>query len=285
MAQCSTLNLPVDHVGLVARDLSELLAGFQRLGFAVTQPRSLMTSRETDGRVEEKGQQSAHIMFSQGYLELTAVMGGAQGMHLEHYVGRPPGIHILAIRTESARDAWEAVRRAGLNPSSCAASVRHISYGQTGDAHFEWFMFDDHEFPEALVCLVDHLTPDLVFQPDVMVHPNGARVLAEVLLCVEDMRQARGRFSKLEVTGSARAEGLAGLIICDWAGLERRFPGLEFTPGRIAGVTIEVDDLEKAAELIFDEGIAISQNNAGEVWVSPQDAGGALVAFRGIAAG
>lgn len=284
MAQC-TLNLPVDHVGLVARELSELLTTFRRLGFAVTQPRSLMTSKEAAGRVEEQGQQSAHIMFDQGYLELTAVTGSAQGMHLERYVGRPPGVHILAIRTESAREAWEAVRGAGLNPSSCAASARRISYGRTGEARFEWFMFDDNEFPEALVCLVDHLTPDLVFQPDVMVHPNGARALAEVLLCVEDLQEASGRFSKLEVKGAVGTEGLHGLVICDRTGLKRRFPALEPALGRIAGVTIEVDDLEKTAELIFDEGIGICQNDAGEVWVSPRDAGGALVAFREIPAG
>ena len=65
--------------------------------------------------------------------------------------------------------------------SEVMTASRVIEYGERrGDARFLWCMRDPARTPAALECVVEHLTPELVFQPAVQRHRNGAKALCGV---------------------------------------------------------------------------------------------------------
>jgi len=58
---------------------------------------------------------------------------------------------------------------------------RTIEYGENhGEARFLWCMRDPARTPGALECVVEYLTPALVFQPAVQFDRNGAGALCGV---------------------------------------------------------------------------------------------------------
>jgi catechol 2,3-dioxygenase-like lactoylglutathione lyase family enzyme len=98
----------IDHVGLVGRDIHKMVAAFRGLGFTVTEPAQL-TQPDPEGNPVPLGQLSAHVIFPDTYLELTAVEHPGQGNHLDKWLARHEGLHILAFRAANAQ-------------ASCAAS-------------------------------------------------------------------------------------------------------------------------------------------------------------------
>src|SRR5260221_5245 len=44
----------------------------------------------------------------------------------------------------------------------------------------------DAAVPEARLIVIEHQTPELLWQPDLMTHPNGALRLAETVICAAD---------------------------------------------------------------------------------------------------
>lgn len=188
----------LDHVGVVARDLGQLVRDFSRLGFHLTEPRALMGRDPHTGALRGLGQSSCHAVFGRGYLELSAVETDDRRHHLAAWLPRGPGLRILALGDEAlaARHAW--CREAGLDPLALSLAARDIRYGsRPGEARFEWFMLDADRTPEGLVCFVHNLTPERVYQPEVQQHPNGARALSAVTLRVGDLKEWTGRYSRL----------------------------------------------------------------------------------------
>ncbi|ETX03021.1 MAG: hypothetical protein ETSY1_01560 [Candidatus Entotheonella factor] len=276
------LNTPIDHVGFVTKDLAQLERLYRRLGFHLAPRQPLNTSSDVNQAPQEVGQHSAHIIFQQGYLELTAVQGTAPDMHLTPYLGRPDGVQIVAIRTDSASDAHGQMHHMDLPPSDLAISSRTIAYGTGGEARFSWFMLSPSEFPEALLCWVEHLTPELVYQPEVMSHPNGVLRLKEVLMTVEPFAELQPRYAKLDNQANlARASVMPSLTLLSIDEIERRFTSVRArqTNG-VSGLILEVDDLAHTIEVLQQQDIAVYGDNKRGVWISSEDAGGVILSFQ-----
>ena len=242
--------LPLDHIGWLVEDLGAHCGALGQLGFAVTEPGTLQTGAANE-KTEDVGQQSAHVMFTTTYLELTAVAPGARPAHLAPYMGRG-GLIILALRVADAAASAAATARAGLNPAPAAYSDRPLTYPPPADqgvAKFHWFMFGASDFPEVLVCCVEHLTPQLVFQETVASHANGAQGLAEVLVVHPDVETARERFERLGTALAASGGSRGGVTLLDPAAAQGRFPGLKVdVAGGPLGVVLHVGDLAALAE-------------------------------------
>lgn len=196
----------LDHVGVVGRDLGPLMRDFERLGFRLTEPRALMGRDPQSGELRKLGQSSCHAVFAQGYLELSAVETDDPGHHLAAWLSRGPGLRILALGDTDLASRHAGCRDAGLHPGRVSLAARDIRYGSKhGEARFEWFMLDAEHSPEGLVCFVHNLTPQLVFQPEVQQHPNGALALSGVTLRVDDLPAWTDRYQRL--LGVAPATG------------------------------------------------------------------------------
>jgi len=169
--------LVLDHVGFAGPDMATLRAEWIGLGFSPTAPQSLLAVDDAGATIDLQ-QRSAHIMLEHGYVELTEVRNSV-GHHLEPWLARGPALCIVAW---GAKDIY-AWRTQCTEPdvSAVMTASRRIEYGERqGDARFLWCMHDPARRPAALECVVQHLTPELVFQPTVQSHPNGALALIDV---------------------------------------------------------------------------------------------------------
>jgi hypothetical protein len=239
----------LDHLGIVARELEPVRDAWRRLGFEPTAPKPLL-GVDASGAVVPLGQWSCHVVLESGYVELTAVAGDDPSHHLARYRQRYVGLHILALGADDAAAARERVVHAGLRVTPVMQARRAIDYGaRQGEARFRWFMLDATESPEALVCVVEHETPELVFQPEVSRHPNGAIALDGTTLLV------------------AAPEALAGSGIVP--------PALPW----LALARFRVRDRAATERWFASAGVALQRTAEGVAWVPPDRAGGAVVEF------
>lgn len=279
----------LDHLGFVARDVAYVRAAWQRLGFEPTQPRPLL-GVGADGAPVPLGQTSCHVVLEAGYVELTAVAGDDPAHHLARYRRRYEGLHILAFGCDDAGLARERVAAAGLRVTPVMSARRAIDYGtRHGDARFRWFMLDAAEAPEALVCGVEHETPELVFQPEVSRHPNGAIALEGTTLVVESPEAFAARYAA--VTGVQPAgppERLRFDLGGEWLDLvtprefARAHAGGAAEPPAVpwlAAARIRVRDRAVTEHWLAEHDLAFGRTLDGLAWVSPAATGGAVVEF------
>jgi hypothetical protein len=280
----------LDHVGYVAHALTALRDEMLQLGFAPTEPRELLAIDASTRAPRPLGQRSCHAVFERGYIELTSVDAPSPSHHLATWLARGAGLHILALGSERIAAEQARCAAAGLDVTAPAQATRRIEYGERhGDARFEWFMFAPGESPEGLLCYAHNLTPELVYQPSVQRHPNGALELCEVVVRCADLPTAAGHwqrrlgFAPHLAAGGARFElGGGAVTLCDAARCVERFgPLATAVPGddRFAGAVVRVRDLDHCERLLREAGVD-PLRRSGRLVVRLQSAGGALLVFE-----
>ena len=279
----------LDHIGIVGEDLSAMEAAYARLGFTVA-PRCELVALAEDWSSRPLGQVNSHLMFDRTYVELTAVEGDLETHHLRDAIARYFGFHIVVLTADDAEATRRNVIAAGIEAPETALAGREVRYpGGHGMAGFRWFRVPDADVPDAFLCYVEQLTPELVFDASLNSHPNGARELAEITFCVADPAAAAGRF--VRATGFADATADAGgactvnLAIgrarfVDPVGLEQAFPGV--TPPALpwaAAFTVTCPDFDAPRRFFADSGLPVRENEGG-LWIGPDAACGVIVEFR-----
>jgi hypothetical protein len=157
--------LQLDHIGFLTDSLELSIAAWRRLGFSVSSPRVLWQTEGAGTTPRSLGQSSAHVMFSRRYLEVTAIDDTDPTHHLAPWRSALDAPAILALSAAEPATVQQGLRAAGHAVSAPRVALRQIEYGaHRGEARFEWFMWQHHDSPEWLVCVLRHLTPELVFQ-------------------------------------------------------------------------------------------------------------------------
>ncbi len=191
-------SLFLDHVGFAARAIEPLIESFTAHGFAPTEPRPLLGRDPDTGEPVDLGQTSAHLVFENSYVELTAVPDERSGNHLEPWLSEGGGLVILAFGTDDIDGLHARMRADGFEVSPVNHASRSIEYGSlNGEANFRWFMLPGAETPEALVCFVENQSRELVFQPEVMRHPNGCSDVVGVELTAPEPEALASRYAAL----------------------------------------------------------------------------------------
>lgn len=222
--------LAVDHVGLVVADLAASIAAFRTVGFQVSDPVALMTV-DSDGRTTPLGQDSAHIILENAYIEISAPRPGT-GNHLEPYLAFGPGLRILCLASDDL--VADHIALSDLAASSVVASTRVVRLrGGDRNARFRWCSIRADFWPGILVAVVEHLDRDIVFTRELREHPNGARRLTKVTVAPGAPTLAR-LAAALHVEDTALAPALeVGLP----ASLQR-LPRLDISAGQLVSVII-----------------------------------------------
>lgn len=268
----------LDHVGVVGRDLEHLRGDFRRLGFLLTEPRALMVRDPQSGDLRNLGQSSCHAVFARGYLELSAVETDDPAHHLAAWLSRGPGLRILALGEEDLAERHARCRETGLNPLPVSHAAREIGYGsRRGEARFDWFMLHADGTPEGLVCFVHNLTPELVYQPEVQQHPNGAVALAAVTLRVDDVAAWTGRYRRL--LGAEPASGAGRSVFQLAAGqsielVEARAG--EGTVPELSGFAVTVESIAATRGWLEQQGVPY-ETDGDRLRVAAEQAGGCQV--------
>lgn len=162
------MKLALDHIGLLCSDLDNVVAGWRALGFEVSDPVVLDA-----GAGHDQGQQrSAHIAFSDHYIELSSVSGVAESHPLYRWSQGPDAARILVLACDDAVSERHSLSTRGIDTSPVFDACRA---GKQGEARFRWFSLEGDPIPGTLTAWVEHLTPEQVFAPPGHRHPNGVR--------------------------------------------------------------------------------------------------------------
>jgi len=288
--------LALDHIGLCARDPAPLWAAWEGLGFALSPVAQQSGRRTPDGPVEPFGSGNRCAFLRHGYVELLGILDDtlfANGV--DRFVARHPGAHILALAMDDAEANLARLRRGGLEIPGVAWLQRPVEPGGP-TARFARLPFPDA--PEGRVQLVQHLTPELVWDARWMGHRNGAEALESVILASAGPAETIARLARLaglpaepdalagfrlRLPGAARAAGPDSpametrIRVLPAEALPRALPGVT-APSLpfMAGMVIRTADRGAAARALLG-GLL---REAPEGWmVPPEHAGGCAVVF------
>ena len=239
----------LDHIGIVAADLDVLAAAFSQAGFRLTP-----TATHASGRTANR----CAMLRDGGYLELMATVPGKASATLDRFLSRGPGAHILALEVADEFAALARLGRAGIAAEAAVTERTTTPAGIT--ARFGLVMPPDP--PWGRMLLIRHLTRDLLWQPDHVVHSNRAIALIEAVFATETpahtmvwLSRISGRAAEPDPLGGFRVPLARGCIrVLPPAAAAGLFPGGGATPP-LMGLTIaaEISD----ARVVHAGGIAI----------------------------
>jgi hypothetical protein len=147
---------------------------------------------------------------------------------------------------------------------------------------------DRQKFLEGRFIFIEHLTRDVLWQPHLLSHPNGAVGIDAAYFVVADPEATAQKFAPLF---SERIERFPGVIKLNldrgalWLTSEEqwrsRVPG-SFVPPvpSPAGFGIRVESIEATRRYFESNGVPMHAGmNASQFWVAPEDACGAAIQF------
>jgi hypothetical protein len=271
----------LDHVGVCARDLGPLAAAYEALGFRLTPP----AQQAAGGAPLATGNRCAFLR--RGYIELLAILQpGLPDNGLGRLLERREGLHILAIGMDDAAANLARLRQAGLDIPGIAPLERPTPEGAR--ARFERLPYPDA--PEGRIQLIRHLTPELLWQPQWLDHPNGAVALEEIF--VGGGMDSAARLSRLAgLPLEPRPEGGVALrfpdgtclSLLDAEAMAAALPGLPpeafGAAPFLAGFAVRTGDGNAAAARLL-QGQPVTPLPGSALLVPPGLAGGAALVFR-----
>ena len=276
----------LDHVGLATRDGPALWAAYEALGFHLTPVARQSGRRHPEGPVEPLATGNRCAMLREGYVELLAILEPERFDNgLGRLLDRYEGLHILAFGMADAAAELERLRRAGLEIPGIAHLERPVDDPEGPRARFSRLPLPDA--PEGRLQLIQHHTPELLWQERWMEHPNRAEALEEVILVVPEPAPRATALSRL--TGHALEPDPAGgyalplprgrLRILPPEALAAVLPGVEApTLPFFAGYVLRTADGNAAVRRLLG-GMPLREVPGG-LMVPPALAGGTALVFR-----
>jgi catechol 2,3-dioxygenase-like lactoylglutathione lyase family enzyme len=256
--------LGLDHVIILVRDLDDADARMERLGFRPT-PRGLHSPH--------MGTANATVMLeNRTYLEiLTVLEATAANEETRSVLAEREGPFGMALKTDDAHGAAEAFEAAQIGAGGALAFVRPVALPSgTQDACFTVARISAEATPGASLFVCQHHTPDIVWREDYLEQPNGAVGLLEVIGIADDLTAIEDAYGALFGERCQRtddrvtiAAGDAAITFISPSAFVARFgeagePVSSPRP-RLAGLRLQVRDLERAREVLRRNGVASTE--------------------------
>ena len=289
----SSRTRPLDHVALYARNLDDAQRRFERLGFRLTERGFHSGATKPGGAIEPWGQANHCAPFRRGYLELIGLFNEARFAPAKALLERYEGVHLAAFATNDASaTAVEFSERfqTGIEPQALERPVKMgVDGAERMIARFANVYPPASSFPEGRVFAIEHLTPEAIWQPYLMDHPNGVVALFGIDIIVADPSQSVSRFGAM-MDGPVRKDG-ASTILGDEALGEVRLHPLSASPDWlgtmpiaeppwIGGIRFAVASIDATAGFFAKAGIAAEADENGAVVVPHPEAHGAALRFH-----
>ena len=195
--------ITLDHVAVMAHDLAALHAAYEALGFTLT-PLAQQSGRlHADGPVEPWGTANRCAMLGQdglgaGYLELIGVLDAAlPGNGIERFLARYEGLHNITLGMDDDAAELARLRAAGFEIAGPLLLERPVDSTQPDGGQARFVRLPLPEAPEGRLQLVRHLTPEAIWTPEYMDHPNRALALDTAIVVSATPAETAARLSRL----------------------------------------------------------------------------------------
>ena len=285
----------LDHVGVAISSLDRGRDAYSRLGFQLTARSFHSGSRAAGGPVEPWGSGNHCAMFRDGYLEIIGLTDASMYSSVKDMVARYEGLHIVAIGCGDADAAYVEFRKAGAPVEAPRALERDAAFGpgdnETRRAKFRNMYVDRERFIEGRFIFIEHVTRDVLWQPHLLAHPNGALGIDAVYFVVAHPEATAQKFAPLFSERIERFPGAVKLTLdrgAMWLTEESqwrsRVPGTFVPPvPSPAGFGVRVESLDATRRYLESSGVRVQAGMQGggpaSFWVAPEDACGAAIQF------
>lgn len=274
----------VDHGIVGVDDLEAARTRYQSLGFTVT-PRGRHIGWSTANYC---------IMFARSYIELLGIVGtGGYSAGLDVMLAeRGEGLLKIALRSDDADRTHDFLCEAGLQTDPVRELAREL---ELPDAivlpRFRLVHPAAAAMPGLPGFICQHLTPEIVWREAWLRHRNTASAVESYCIAADDPLSLAGGWARIfgpvavtegkdriaVETGTTRLDFVATSALAT----EHSALGIDApADGRIAGLTVAVDDLAAAAACLAEAGVACMRAGS-RLTVPPADACGVLLSFAG----
>lgn len=276
----------IDHVLLMSEHLEDVAGQYARLGFTLS---------PLGQHPPAKGTANHTIMLQHDYIELLGIrqLTDLNRPRFEAVRRGGPGLHAICCRIEDAAAAAAALDRLGIATEGLNSFDRPVPLpdGSRGRAAFTTLNFLKPDVPIGLLFMCQHRSPETVWLPDLMQHPNSALGIAATVAISDDPLADAGRFARCMTGGSVtRMDGGASvatgvnsarLDLMQRSALQRNYPAdwLNATPlNGHAVLQVRVAEMDQARACLDRAGIPARATPSGHI-VPPDLAGGVIIEF------
>lgn len=205
--------LVLDHVAHFVPDIEAASRALERLGFTLT-PFSLQQHRIAPGApLVPAGSGNRCVMLRSGYLEfLTPTSDTPVAQRMQAAIARYVGLHLVCFGTGESARLHRHLAAAGFTPQPPVALERRIGT-EAGEetARFTVLRVPPEAMPEGRIQIVEHHTPELLWQRRWLDHPNHATGLAASIVCVADPDESARRYARFAGV-EARRQGRVHVV-------------------------------------------------------------------------
>lgn len=282
-------NLSLDHVGFMLRDLDAGAECWRKLGFKLSLRSPQMGRVPGESEMAPWATSNHCVMFERGYLELIGVTNPENFNPWTAFLDRFEGPHITALRCEDADRTYTDLSGRIDHFDPPLQRLRNAPYGDgVRPFKFRNIFSQDAHFPEGRYIVIEHQTPEVIWQEELMVQPNGARSFLGLIFCADGQSGLLDRLARITGEKPVGEEGwdvleLGGggwLSVIDAAGFGARFPGAPHPEQpAVAAAVVGVEDLEHLVGILEENSVHFHRSDRDSLWVGPEDANGAVIEF------
>lgn len=276
----------LDHVGWMVPDMVKAASVFDALGFTLT-PLSIHHDKNPEtGEAVLVGSSNRLAMLSFGYLEVLTPVDGADtpvSRHMQDAMARNIGVHLLAFSVADAELYATGLEERGfsLSPTVHLRRVVESQGGNQVEAAFTVVRAELGSIPEGRLQAVTHLTPEHVWQSQLMPKENAIYGLSEVTLVVEDPAASAERLSRFTLSetvdllngGTAVQLNRGRIVLLSQEAAHQQFgPNVPDAPATI-GVGLYSSNINQTADFMFNRNISFKRTEVGLILPPEQTCG------------
>jgi catechol 2,3-dioxygenase-like lactoylglutathione lyase family enzyme len=280
----------INHVGMAVRDLADTVRRFEGMGFQLTPYSPHSAAWKPGEAVQPQGSGNRCVMFASDYLEILASEDPARpAARITNFLKRHQGAHIICFNTENPYAVEKRLQAEGIATSGVIPLQREIDTpAGVRTAKFARIQFAPEQSPEGYIQAAQHLTPENIYQPRYIRHPNGCTSLHRTVIVTDTLdafAETYRRYTGLTPithTGAVDFHFPQGtrLTITDIRHALTLLPGSLFPPiPGIAAVSFRTPDLAAQRKRLADHGFAFSEA-IGRLVVPAEQASGVAVMFE-----
>jgi catechol 2,3-dioxygenase-like lactoylglutathione lyase family enzyme len=280
----------INHVGIAVRDLADTVRRFEAMGFQLTPYSPHSAAWKPGEAVQPQGSGNRCVMFGSDYLEILASEDpGRPAARITNFLKRHQGAHIICFNTEDPQAVDQRLQSEGIATSGVIPLQREIDTPLgVRTAKFARIQFAPEHSPEGYIQAALHLTPENIYQPRYIRHPNGCTSLHRTVVVTDTLDAFADKYRKytgiapIAHTGSVDFHFPLGtrLTIIDVKHATALLPGTLFPPiPGIAAVSFRTPDLAAQRTRLQDNGFAFSEA-IGRLVVPAEQASGVAVMFE-----
>lgn len=278
----------LDHLAHWVPDIHAASALLERLGFLVT-PYAEHVHASEHGSVPA-GSANQCVMLQAGYLEVLTPIGDTPiAREVRAALDRYTGLHLAALCVADAAAHRERLVSAGFpqRPGVTLARESTTADGKACTLRFTVVRPEVGCLAEGRVQFLTHHTPDELWQPRWLEHPNTARGLTDMLFCVADPREASRRYERYLGRQAVAVDGgyvlrveRGRLALLDAGHVHAALPQSDIPcVPFMAAYAIDCENLGSARALLRVSGIDYVDNDNRVLTVPAQPALGGTIAF------